>query len=254
MTTYRPSPKSKASALVERLSKASREGAAPELVLRRLEQDARRLMAADVVGAHTILGGVASLRWDVDLVHDHYRIALQHLDTAETHHNYAVALSNVEERQAAFMAAATAQERIPDDKFLLDHAIGLAMDAGRFAAGRRLCERWNALVPDETHALTRTFDGLAGAADANHFSELAVQRVLVILSTVQRGQSVVGLGSATLADPREPGSFLYEQLVDTTPVQAGRLNLKFVDEVVARGDLMEDPGSRFVAMFIGVHT
>ena len=248
---YRPSPKSQSSGLIERLSRASEDGVANDVTLLRLEQDARRLMAADVVGAHTVLGGVASLRWDVDLVHDHFRIALQHLDTAETHYNYSVALSNVEERQAAFEAAATAQRRIPDDKFLIDHAIRLATDAGHFTEGTRLCERWNALVPDATHAMTRRLSDLAAAAHANLFSERAVQRLLAIMSTLQRGERVRGLASAMWEDPREARSFLYEQLVDAIPAEAGRLNVKFVDEVVSHPHLMEDPGFRFVPMFIG---
>lgn len=248
---YRPSPKSQSSGLIERLSQSSEDDVANEVMLLRLEQDARRLMSADIVGAHTVLGGVASLRWDVDLVHDHFRIALQHLDTAETNYNYSVALSNVEERQAAFEAGATAQRRIPDDRFLIDHAIRLAIAAGHFAEGRRLCERWNALVPDETHAMTPRLAGLAAAANANLFSERAVQRLLAIMSTLQRGERVRGLTSAMWEDPREARSFLYEQLVDATPAEAGRLNVKFVDEVVSHPDLMEDPGFRFVPMFIG---
>ena len=132
MMEYRPSPKSKANELIERLSRAT-AGTANELTVRRLEQGARQLMAADVVGAHTVLGGVAALRWDVEGVHRHYRIALQRLATAQTYYNYSLALDNVEEGGAAFDASATAQRSAPDDQFLLDHASDrLSVTVGSF--------------------------------------------------------------------------------------------------------------------------
>ena len=208
-------------------------------------------MPADVVGAHTVLGGVASLRWDLDLVRHHFRIAMQHLDTPTTQGNYAVALSHVEERQAAYEVAATAHDRVPDDKLLLEHAIRLSVYAGRFAEGRRLCERWNALAPDDPHRFTHDLDRLALAVAANRFSESKVQRLLGIMAELQRIERIRTVASAIWEDALEPGSFLHEQFVDTTTVEAGRLNSTFVGEVVAHADLMEDPGLRFVPVFIG---
>lgn len=221
-------------------------------MLRRLEQDARPVMTAEPASAHMVLGGVASLRWETDHVHHHYRIALQHLDAAETYYNYSVALANVEERESAFEAAATAHARTPDDKFLLDNAIGLAMDGGHFAEGLVWCGRWRALAPDETHALAHSLDRLACAASAQMFSETAVRRVLAILGHVQREARVRSVSSIAKEDPRDPGSFLYEQHVDATPEQAARLNAGFVDEVVAHSDLIDDPGFHFIPMFVGI--
>ena len=253
MTAYRPAPRSKASALIERLSRVTASGF-NEVAVRRLEQDARRLMAADAVGAHTVLGGAAALRWDVEAVHDHYRIALQHLATAETYYNYSIALQNVEETDSAFEASANAQQSVPDDKFLLDHAVGLALQAGHFAAGQRLCERWNALVPAESHALTWRIERLTAATAEGRFSERAVRRVLATLRSVQQDERVPGVASATMEDPREPGAFLHEQHVRATPTDAERLNARFVEAVVGQPELVEDPGFGFVAVFVGTDT
>ena len=49
-------------------------------------------MDVDPAGAHSVFGGVASLRWDAESVREHFRIALQHADSPETHHNYSIAL------------------------------------------------------------------------------------------------------------------------------------------------------------------
>ncbi|MCY3838915.1 MAG: hypothetical protein OXH09_09780 [Gammaproteobacteria bacterium] len=260
MAPYTPLPQTKARRLVDRLSQASEVGTANDVVLRRLEQEAQQLMHADVVGAHTVLGGVASLRWDLDRVRHHFRIALQHLDAARTHNNYAVALSNVEELQVAYEEVSTAHDRAPDDKSFLEHAIKLSAHAGRFADGRRLCERWNALAPDTPHPLTPWMTRLANAVESNVFTEGSVQRLLGIMSELppceraesrQRNDHVRTAATATWEDAKEPGSFLHEVLVDATTPDAARLNAMFVDRVISQADLMEDPGYHFVPVFIG---
>ena len=253
MTEYRPSPKSKANGLIDRLSRAL-TGAVNELTVRCLERDARQLMPADVVGARTVLGGVAASRWDAEAVHHHYRIALQHLETPQTYYNYAVSLDNVEDGEAAFEAGNDAQRMAPGDSFLVGYAAGLALQAGHFATGRQLCERWNTLVPSEEHPLTRRLERLAAAAERGRFTEPAVRRVLVIMRAVQKRERVRGVASATIEDPRESGSFLYEQHVQMSPAEASGLNEQFVDEVASEPELMEDPGFRFVAAFVGVET
>lgn len=198
-----------------------------------------------------MLGGVASLRWDLDRVRHHFRIALQHLDAARTHNNYAVALSNVEELQVAYEEVSTAHDLAPDDRSFLEHAIKLSAHAGRFADGRRLCERWNALVPDTPHPLAPRMTRLASAVESNVFTEGSVQRLLSIMSELQRNDHVRTVATATWEDAKEPSSFLHEVLVDATTPEAARLNAMFVDRVIPQADLMKDPGSHFVPMFIG---
>lgn len=249
MTAYRPLPQSKASTLVERLSQAT-AGSTNDVTVRGIERDARTLMDVDVVGAHTVLGGTAALRWDADAVHDHYRIALQHRATAATYYNYSVALQNIEEADSAFEAVTNALKNAPDDRFLLDHAVGLALQAGRLAAGLRLCERWASLVPDERHPATRSLQQLTAAIKQGAFSESAVRRVLETMRTVQRDEHVRGAATATLEDPREPGTFLHEQHVKAAPAVAAELNALFVAEMASRPDLLHDPGFGFVGVFV----
>lgn len=211
-------------------------------------------MSADVVGAHTVLGGIAALRWEAEAVHHHYRIALQHLAAPQTYFNYAVSLDNVEEGEAAFEAANEAQRRDPGDKFLVGYATVLALQAGHFEAGRRLCAKWNAIMPTEQHTLTRRLERLGAAAEEGRFSEAAVQRVLATMRKVQKRSRVRGVASGIMEDPQDPGTFLYEQHVQISPAEASELNEQFVDELLAEPELMDDPGFRFVAVFVGVGT
>ena len=208
-------------------------------------------MHVDASGAHTILGGIASLRRDVKGVHDHFRVALQHRDVVSVNYNYSVALSYVEERRAAFEVAVAALEKSPDDKFLLERAILTALESGHFTDGFRLCSRWNLLVPEDEHALTHRAQALATAVQEQAFSEGAVQQVLIVLCSVLRDENVRGLRSVIFDDPQEPHSFLYEQHVELSCEHAAKLNAKFVDALVTHPDLLKDPGRSFVIMLVG---
>ena len=234
------------------MSQANAAGSPSEFLMHGLERDARALMDVDPAGAHVVLGGVASLRWDVDRIRHHYRIALQHRETAETFYNYSVALTNVEDRAGAYEAGAAAHGKAPDDRFLLDNVIGLALDGGYFATGRSLCDRWYALTAGEDHDLAHSFERLAHAASGASFSEVSVRVVLDILGGVQREARVRSVSSVAKEDPRQPGAFLYEQHVEATPEEAQGLNASFVDLVVARRELITDPGYRFVPILVGM--
>ena len=54
-----------------------------------------------------------------------------------------------------------------------------------------------------------------------------------------------------MEDCTEPDSFLYKIHVLASPAASADLNEQLADRVVARPDLMTDPGLEFVPMFIG---
>lgn len=83
------------------------------------------------------------------------------------------------------------------------------------------------------------------------FTESGVRQVLGVLCVVQASGKARSVQGTIIADPDEKHCFLYEQHVQVSPDQASVLNRRFVDEVVSRGELMEDPGLNFVPMFVG---
>ena len=50
----------------------------------------------------------------------------------------------------------------------------------------------------------------------------------------------------------EPHSFLFQLFPYATPEEAAELNAALAEEIVSHDDLMEDPGLRFIPMFVGV--
>ena len=223
-----------------------------EITLRRLERDAEGTMNVDPAVAHTVLGAIASIRWDAQSVREHFRIALQHADSSETHHNYSISLALVDEWRDSLDAAETAHGKAPDNTAILDNMIERAVEAGQFRMAHKYCNQLNALRPDETpHALTGLLERFVASLDAGAFGESNVQRVLEIANSIQRTGSVRGARIPAKLDQDEPNSFLFRRFVTASPEMAATLNSTLADEIVSHDDLLEDPGFLFVPFFVG---
>ena len=248
--SYIPTPQTKADDLMDRLMAID---APNEITLRRLERDAEAAMNVDPAVAHTVLGGVASLRRDAKRVREHFRIALQHADSPETHHNYSIALALVDEWRDSFAAADTAHRKVPDNTVILGNLIERAVEAGQFRMAQKHCNQLNALRPTEApHALTGLLEKFVTSLDAGAFEESNVQQVLEIAGSIQRAESVHSAGISAKVDQDEPNSFLFRRFVTASPEMAATLNSTLADEIVSHDDLVEDPGLLFVPLFVGV--
>ena len=251
--SYIPAPRTKAADLMDRLIFAKADSNSDELALRRLERDAEKVMHEDPVVAHTVLGGVAGLRWNIDGVREHFRIVLQHADQFVTRHNYSVALALVDEWQDSLDAADTAHSKAPDNTAILDGAIKRAVEAGRFRMAKTYCDRLNALRPTEaSHAVTGVLRRLVASLDAGALGESNIERVLEFACSIQRREGVHGADIPARLDHDEPHSFLFRRFVRASPGTAAFLNATLAEEIVSHDDLAEDPGPLFVPLFIGV--
>ena len=250
---YRTLPRApRSSEIVESLRVIAAAEQPDDFALRRLERDARGLMDADPVGAHTVLGAVASLRGEAEDVRRHHRIALKLSGgSAEACRNYLISLVELGELSEAFEVALEAHRRVPGNAELLREAISAALGAARFREGRDLCHRWNESFPDQPLPFESMTAKLASAIGRGAFSEEAVREVLRITHKILRASNVRKAKDGILRDHTDPDSFLYEFHVRTSPHKAVRLNEQLANRIVARPDLMRDPGPKFVPVFIG---
>ena len=251
--TYRsPTPAAKASRLVEQLRSLDPREEPDELLLRRIEREARGLMTADPVGAHTVLGVLASLRGSAEGVRYHNDIALQQAGrTADTLNNYSVCLLQIGEAVEAFEFAREAFQRAPDNSVVLSQLFRSAIESAHFREARDLCDRWNASYPDRPIPYESSARGLAGAVERGAFREESAREVLQIAQEIRRAANVRQVETTVVEDCTEPDSFLYKVHVVAPPAVAADLNEKVADRIVARPDLMADPGLEFVPVFIG---
>ena len=250
-----PTRATKAEELAKTLSTIANSEELDEWRIRRLDREARALMNADPVAAHTVLGGIASLKGDVTRVDEHHRIALQLSgNSVEALQNGAVSLSRVGKMDEAFAAILQAHERIPDDPYTLHAAISMAVQSAHFEKSRDLYRRWNKLCPDQPMAEEAHMNKAAEAVDNGVFSEEGAQKVVRLAHQVRRTTNVRTAGGGVLALHGESDSFLFEIRVRTWSKQAVDLNEEFADRVVTDDELMTDPGLKFTLIFIGTRT
>ena len=252
MTYHVPARATKASDLADQINAIAYADEANDLALRRIEREAQALMAADPVGAHTVLGAVAVLRGRDDDVRRHHRIALEQSGrSAQACRNYSVSLMGLGETIEAFDAAREAFLRAPDDGDVLRHLILAALGSAHFREARDYCDRWSTLFPGSPSLHEPSAKALAGAVEREAFREESVREVLKIAHDVRRAANVVPVDTAVLVDPIERDSFLYKLRIPLSPARAVDLNEQLAHRVTNRPDLMADPGTKFVPMFIG---
>ena len=243
---------SKANELIDALTRLDQSELFDELAAGRLSRDARALMKADAAGAHTVLGGIAGIEGDAAKVHEHYKVALKLSGrTIWTLGNYATALGKAGVLDEAFKAIIEAHECAPDDLEILELAISIAVQGGRFRESRSLYERWNALQPNRQTRDEAPMRLAANAIDREVFTESAVQKVIQIAQRVRLGAKVRQAGSSIHSVHGEPDRFSLVIHVHSSTRQAVDLNTEFADRIVSDEALMTDPGLKFVPMFMG---
>ena len=245
----------KAEELAKTLSTIANAEELDEWGIRRLEREAQVLMNADPVAAHTVLGGIASLRGDVAKVDKHHKIALQLSgNSVETLRNSAASLSRIGKMNEAFEAILQAHDRVPDDPPTLHAAISMAVQSAHFQKGRDLYRRWNKLCPDGPMAEETDMNKAAEAVDNGMFSEEGAQKVVLLAHQVRRAAGVRTAGGGVLALYGESESFLFDIKVRAASEQAAELSEEFANQIVADDELMTDPGLKFTLIFIGTRT
>ena len=250
-----PTRATKAEELVKTLSTIANAEELDEWGIHRLEREARALMNADPVTAHTVLGGIASLKGDVTRVDEHHRIALQLSgNSVEALQNGATSLSRVGKMNEAFEAILLAHDRAPDDPHTLHAAISIAVQSAQFRKSRDLYRRWNKLRPDEPMAEEADMNKAAEAVDNGMFSEEGAQKVVGLAHQVRRAAGVRTAGGGVLALCGESESFLFEIKVRAASEQAADLSEEFANQIVADDELMTDPGLKLTLIFIGTRT
>lgn len=248
----RTAPLRRSEALIGELAEMATQHVIDELRLARVRRDAERLMDNDPAGAHAALGCIAALKGDVASVEDHHRIARQ-LNPSHPYNNYnhAVSLRILEESDRALQVAIDGLVDTPDDLDLLALGIDVAVKSGQVGEACTLLEHWQRVVPDQPHERADVVSLLSDAIAAGDFSEASLQEVTETMTAIQRGSCVGSTVGWSMWWNYVDESFVYSRLVHATPHRAAELNEALADELAERAELMDDLGTKFVALFTG---
>ena len=85
------------------------------------------------------------------------------------------------------------------------------------------------------------------------FREESVREVLQVVHEILKAEKIWNTGYSTLVvEAGCPDSFLYKIPISASPDRAADLNETLANRLVTQPDLMADPGTKFVPMFIGI--
>ena len=247
-------PATKGPVLIEQLNAIALGAESDDLALRRIGHEARKIMAADPVEAHTVLGAVAALEGRADDVRSHFHTAL-HLsgNSASVASNYSCALLNIGQVVEAFETAKQASQRAPDELLVLRDLITAALHAGHFREARLHQQRFSKLSPDPLPLDESLAEVLGGAVDRGAFHEESVQKILRVAHDILTTERIRRIGhSSLMADTTHTDSFFFEVHIFSSPERAAELNEVLATRIADQPELMADPGTKFVPMFIGV--
>ena len=219
-------PATKGAALIEQLNAIALGAEADDFVLRRIGREARSIMTANPVEAHTVLGAVAALEGRADDVQKHFHIALQQSgNSASVSSNYTCALLNLGRTVEAFEIAKQASQRAPDDLVVLRDLIMAALHAGHFREARLHQRRFSKLSPDQLPPDESLAELLGDAVDRGAFREESVQAVLRAAHEILTTEGIRRIGhSALMADRTHADSFFFEIHIFASPERAAELN------------------------------
>jgi len=146
--------KTQSQQMLNELATASRNNAVNELLLRRAEREAEKLIGVDAYGASLLKGAVATLRFDFDGCNHWHSNAIL-LDPKNTHPyvNYAISLMLLYRFAEASLQLKIAYELDRADKSTLYLYISSLARAAKFKEANEMLEAWDKLVPDETNDL-----------------------------------------------------------------------------------------------------
>ena len=224
-----------------------------DLVLRKIEREARTMMNAAPQDANCVLGAVAALEGRSDDVRKHFNIALrQSGNSAEVYGNYSTSLQRIGEIDESFEMAKQAFERAPDKPDVLRDAIACAINAGKFREARAFQGRLAKLSVNRPEPNEQLATMLGDAVDRSAFREESVQEGLRITHDILKAEGIRRIAYSDLvAEAGCTDSFLYKVHIFASPDRAADLNETLAERVAEQPDLMADPGTKFVPMFIG---
>ena len=220
-----------------------------EMEERRLEKDARKLMEADVSGAHTILGALAAARGDLENVHRYHRIAIQQPGGSSLFKlHYVTSLTAVGDLVGASDEAEEIGKQSPQDEYVLSQVIWNCLWGLKWPQAIEWHKMRRKLDPKKIWPQEHLLDAVNLALERKQVHEEALRQLMETAWNVRRKSQHCITKEHDLQWGREDGGFFYRLRLWATPEQAVEMNEQFAEQIP---DSAEDHASTFVFMFVG---
>lgn len=230
MTYFSSQPQPATQELFRQLSNLIGERHPDQLALLKLKRSAERVKNADPEGAFTLCGGIASLEWDVDMMHRQHRAALNcGGNSALALSNYSVSLAHLGLVSEAADRALEASEREKGDSFFLRNAIVMLMSAGRWQHASNLADEYARLGQDDLPPEARVAMEIASLANLHNLSDNDSALLMNTFFRILHDARVPVSGRLAFnADSSEGISV--QCLINATPKETASFNEAFADQ------------------------
>ena len=244
---------SRVSDLAEQVDAIASTVETEEHALRRYERQAEELIPSSPEEAHTALGILAALRWDVDGLDRHHGMALHHApDTAVARCSYSRCLLQIGEVEAAFRIGREAFEQAPGDARVLRHLIGVAVEAGYFRYARDLCWHWRDVFPEEEVPCERAVADVVAALERDAFPERDARTALRIAHAERGAAKLRMTRSVVRRDCVEADGFLHTIHVLASNDFAVDFNERIIEKILDCRELRPGAQLKYLPMSIGM--
>lgn len=150
-----PQPDTQRNEIINKINSFIKTGLFTDFELRRLKQDAEKVRETDLAGGFSLLGMIAGLEKDTEMMHSYFKRALQQSGNNDREQrDYATALLNLCLPEDAYKYALKAYENNPSDLENLDVLINVAAIKNR-EEFKKYTDLWRENVRED-HYLIRT--------------------------------------------------------------------------------------------------
>lgn len=182
--------KSKATEASEFLAPFLDSGRIPdEFTIAKCKRLAKEALKSEPDLAYMVLGLVAAMEWNEDLVHEFFQNAIRIDADATTHSNYGLALQLIEQPSLAATQVCLASSLAPTDLGLLKEAIKVTLFAGKFENAQKLATTFEsrALV---THPDSHQITDICQILKAQHINQDHTEKCNSVASAFLRERKI----------------------------------------------------------------
>ena len=181
-----PAPQTAANLLLKRVSQAVSRLDTSDFEILRLEQDAKRLLESDAVGAYQALGAIAAYRLDLDALRENHERAI-HLTTSVTaRSNYAISLERVGLYSEANPWVLEASKTEPENLTYLHRALTSHLLSGDIETANELANTFRRRQPDTEDLFVILAPRIKAVLDERGISQIELQKSLEIAYLIIR--------------------------------------------------------------------
>ena len=218
-----------------------------QLILKRLEKRAIKIMDVDQVGAYEVLGAISAFRFDVNKSKKYHKKVLElKKDYVNALSNYSVSLEHLYLFREAYEIASTAFEKRREDLELLNRTIQYAIRAGLFDQAMDYLRIWNRQNPSEINQNGYFLNSISSLIIDKNINQKSLQNALSIFYKILRDKKIYYHENLFTVYDDE---IIFENILFESSKNIVNLNEKFAEEFLMADNITDSVKEHFTGIY-----